>query len=1121
MLTNHLKKCVSALLVAFPLILGGLSMSAQSISLNARGVTVQSALQELQKAYGYSVAVNSEGLDLGRTVTVNAGNQDVVSVVKSIFAGQDVEVSVNGKQIAVSKAAPKQQSASGTVTVKGNVSDPEGEPLIGAGVLVKGTTVGVVTDTEGNFTINAPASSTLLFTYIGFVDNEVKVGSRGVVNIVLNPDVNLLDEIVVVGYDTQKKVNLTGAVASISTEQFAGQPIVQATTALQGVAAGVTVTTGGGAPGADGGDIRIRGIGTFGGSSSAPLVLIDGVQGDLNDVDASQIDKISVLKDAASSAIYGSRAANGVILVTTKRGTKGQSSLSYRGYVGVQSPTALPDLVSVEEYMLLANEATVNDGGVPLYSDDYISHYRENNWLDSDNYPITNWQQRLLTGSGLTHNHNLVLTTSSDKVRVITSFGYLDQQGIIAHTDFQRYNFRNNMNVEILDNLHFRFDLSGSYGHRDQVQNQGSVFNFMNARDPLMRAQWSDGHYAAFTGGTLNILPMIEAGEGGDIKRDAIKLNGAAALTWEPTKWLTLEGTVAPRFVLNSTHNFTNLVTYYSDEYGTVATASNAEYSSLTDSKTQYYYGNYMFTANFHHKFAKAHEVKFLAGASYETMDERSLSGYRQEFAYPIYEVLDAGAKNEFQNAGGSIQQWALMSYFGRINYNYKERYLLEANVRFDGSSRFAEGHRWGIFPSFSAAWRMTEEPWMQSVKNVLTEFKIRGSYGTLGNQNIGSDYYPTIQTLTISSIYAGETLYPIVGLNNLANEEITWETSIMYDLGIDAAFLNKFTVTADWYHKTTDGILMQLTIPPTIGLSAPYQNAGVVRNVGWEVALGYNDSKGDFKWGVNANLSDVKNTIIDMKGTYSASGAIRNQEGSSINALYGLKCLGMIRTQEQADWVNANCPEYNIVAKPGDLMYEDIAGAYDEDGNPVPDGIIDNNDMQIIGSCIPRYTYGLTLNFGWKGINLMAQLQGVGKADAYLSSYFTQPCVQGGTFRKEHLDRWTPETPDGRFPRMSYGDDNTLNTKTSSFWMGDASYCRLKNLQLSYTLPKSVSKKIGMKNCMLYVNATNLFTFTNYYQGYDPENMYSGGTDGATTGSFASNYPLVKTYTAGVEFKF
>ena len=1103
------------LLVSLLFLPGSLICRAQKLSINARDVSVQEAMKILNRETRYSFSLEAEVVDLTKKVSVSAKDASLDSVLSQIFAGQNVKWNVEGQTITVSRkqeipSSKSKEHQKETLTVRGFVSDENGEPLPGAGVLEKGTLNGQVTSADGSFEIEVPSDAVLIFSFIGFVNQDQKVSGRARIDVSLHPDINLLDDVVVVGYGTQKKVNLTGSVATMGSMDLENRPIVQASTALQGSMPGVTVTTAGGAPGADGGTIRIRGIGTFGGSSASPLVLIDGVQGDINSVDASQIDKISVLKDAASSAIYGSRAANGVILITTKRGVKGKTSISYKGYVGFQTPTALPALVNAEEYMTLSREATENDGGISIYTDDYIAHYRENNFLDPDAYPITEWQSRLLNGNGLVHNHNLVLTTSTDKVRMMTSLGYLDQNGIIRNTDYSRWNLRNNMNVELRHNVHFRFDLSAIYGHRNQIPNQSGVFNFMNARDPLMLAQWSDGNYAAFTGGTLNILPMVEDGQGGNIKRDNLSLAATMSLSWEPFKWLTLEGTVSPRFVMNNVHNYTRLVTYYSDAHGTVSNASNAEYGSLTESSSQSYYGNWQFTATAGRKMG-SHDLRVLLGMSYETMNEKTLSGYRRDYSYPDYDVLNAGAANEFQQAGGARYQWALLSYFGRINYNFRERYLFEANIRFDGSSRFAKGHRWGIFPSVSAAWRVTEEKWMAPVKDILTELKIRASYGQLGNQNIGSDYYPTIQTLTISSIYAGDQLYPIVGLNTLANEDISWETSEMYDIGLDLALWNKLTLTADWYRKTTYGILMELDIPQSIGLGAPYQNAGSVRNSGWELGIDYSDAAGDFNWNVGANLSDVHNRIIDMKGTTGGSGVIRNQEGYAINSLYGLICLGMIRTQEQADWMNLNCPQYNMESKPGDLVYKDI------DNN----GKIDDNDKTIMGSTIPRYTYGFNLGFGWKGLQLNAQFQGVGKADAYLSGYYTQPCQQGGTFRKEHLDRWTPETPDGRFPRMSYGLSNTLNTKISTFWMGNASYCRLKNLQLSYTLPDSVLSKAKIAKVSFFANATNLFTITRYYQGYDPENQYSGGSDGVTTGAFASNYPLVRSYTFGVELKF
>ena len=993
--------------------------------------------------------------------------------------------------------------------VKGRVVDADNAPLPFASVIVSGTSTGTMTDDNGYFSIPASKGQTLEISFIGFATSNVQVGASADLGVItLEADSKFLEEVVVVGYDTQKKVNLTGSVSSMSSDALENRPIIQASTALQGMMPGVTVTTRGGAPGDDAANIRIRGLGTFGTSSAAPLVLIDGIEGDMNTVDASQIDKISVLKDAASSAIYGSRAANGVILITTKRAGKERSSVSYRGYVGWQTPTDLPALVNAREYMILSREASENDGATSIYTDEYIENYMVNNYLDPDNYPITNWQKEVLQGNGLMHGHNLTINASSGNIRNVTTFGYLKQNGIIKNTDYSRYSLRNNMDVELNKKLSFRLDIAGNFGQRNYIPSQSAIFMFMNARDPLMLARWSDGNYAPFTGGSTNILPYLD-GDGGFTKVNSLNLTGSASLTYKPFDWWTIEGKFSPRLVLRRTIAFQDIVTYYSDPYGTESTVHNVSYNELNETVNSYYYGNYQATTSFQKKFGSGHYAKLLLGTSYETMDNRNVSGHRQNFDYPQYPVLSAGRADETMSTDGTRYQWALLSYFGRVNYNYKERYLLEANIRFDGSSRFAKGHRWGIFPSVSAAWRISEENWMKNAKNILTEMKIRASYGQLGNQSIGSDYYPTIQALTISNISANGILYPILATNTLANQDITWETSTMYDIGIDAAFLNKISLTADAYYKTTDGILLKLTIPDSIGLGEPYQNAGVVRNIGWELGIGYHDVFGDWSWGIDANVSDVYNKIIDMKGTTGGSGVIRNQEGSSINSLYGLKCIGMARTQEDADWINENCPQYGAKTMPGDLVYED----YDNNG------IIDDNDRQIIGSAIPRYTYGATLSAGWKGIGLSVQLQGVGKANTYVNSYYTQPCQQGGTFRKEHLDRWTPETPDGKFPRMSWANVN--NTKTSSFWMADASYLRIKNVQLSYTLPSKILKKARISNVTFFANATNLLTFTNYYQGYDPENTFTNSGDGVTTGAVANNYPLVKSYTFGIDIKF
>lgn len=994
--------------------------------------------------------------------------------------------------------------------ISGTVVDTDNAPIIGAGVFIEGTNIGTTTDIDGKFTLDVNEGAKVVVSSLGFASNSFIVSDRTVYEVILQVDSEFLEEVVVVGYGTQKKVNLTGSVSSVPSDRISERATANVTTALQGLAAGVTITSQSGNPGASNSSIRIRGIGSFGGSSSAPLVLIDGVQGSIDDLDPSQIDKMSVLKDAASSSIYGSRAANGVILITTKRAEKDKMSFSYRGYSGWSEPTDIPDLVDAIDYMKLSRESSLNDGDIPVYSEDYINNYMANHRYDPDNYPITNWQEKVLNGSGFTHNHSMTFSAASNKIRNNASFGFLQQDGIIKRQDYRRYNFRNNMTIDVFKNLSINFDTALNFGRRNAVPLAATLFNMMNTRDPLILTQWSSGDYAPMTGGSVNILPVTD-GAGGTKRVDNLGLNGAASINWSPFEFLTIEGKIAPRYNISHTHQFDDVLEYAADAYGTKSPVTSRLYNELLEAQRQSFYMTYQTTATFQKKFGLPHDLKVLLGMSRETMGQRYYSATRQSLPYPQYPVLNVGAADETMSNAGSRTQWALQSFFGRVNYNYKERYLFEANVRFDGSSRFAKGHKWGIFPSFSGAWRVTEEPWMSEVKNTLTEMKIRASYGTLGNQNISSSNYPFAEELKMDVYSVNDVLVPAAYRNSLANEDITWETSEMVNVGIDFSLWNKFTVTGDWYIKNTHGILMTLNIPLSTGLNAPYRNAGEVRNMGWELALGYHDQWGDFRFGIDANISDVINTITFMDGQYESksSGIIRNQEGSSINSIYGLKCIGMARTQDEADWVNMNLRQYGQDIKPGDLIYADTN----------EDGVVTDADMTIIGSAIPRYTYGLTINLGWKGLNLSAFFQGVGQAYGYLSSYYVQPCINGGTFRTEHLDRWTEETPNGTFPRMSYKSEH--NRKQSSFWMRDASYLRLKNLNLNYAFPKKWFKK-GVKGLSIFASAENLFTITKFYQGYDPEVFYdSGGANGVAMGAVADNYPQVKTYAFGLELKF
>ena len=994
--------------------------------------------------------------------------------------------------------------------IKGYVRDSAGRPVVGAVVVVSGTNIGTSVGADGSFELKATEGQTLEISCMGYETNKVKVGKSSGLNITLSEDTIYLDDLVVVGYDVRKKVNLTGAVASMSMDKMEKRPITSVSTALQGMMPGVTVTTRSGNPGDSGGTIRIRGIGTFGGSNASPLILIDGVQGSLDDLDPSTIDQVSVLKDAASASIYGSRAANGVVLVTTNRAQKDDFSVTYKGYAGIARPTDIPELVDAVEYMTLSREASLNDGSTPVYTEEYIARYMENHRLDPDNYPITDWQKEILNGSGFLHQHNVTITAGSNRVSSVTSLGYLEQNGIIKRQNYHRYNVRNNMNVTISPKVDFKFDAALSYGHRDAVPLAASLFNMMNTRDPLILTRYSTGYYAPMTGGTTNILPVTQ-GEGGNKQVDVINLTGAISLNVRPFSWLTVEGKFAPRFYISHTHQFDDQIHYAADAFGTPSPVVSRLYNQLTESHTQNFYTTSQLTASAHKKWG-SHEVKLLAGTSYETLGQRTYSAQRQGLAYTQYDVLNVGLDDETKDNGGKRSEWALLSYFGRLNYNYKERYLFEANIRFDGSSRFAEGHRWGVFPSVSGAWRVSEEPFMAGIKDILSELKFRASYGQLGNQNISSSNYPFAELLSMDSFSVNETLVPSATRTTLANKNITWETSEMVDGGVDFSLFNKLSFTFDWYHKMTHGILMTVTIPPSTGVGEPYQNAGEVRNVGWELSLGYHDRFGDFTVGVDANLSDVRNTVTDMKGQTDShsDGIIRNQEGWSINTIYGLKCLGIARSDDEAQWVNENLPQFNAPIKAGDLIYEDVSG----------DGRVNDDDKTRIGCAIPRYTYGINLSLGWKGWDFMAFFQGVGKADAYLSSFYIYPCINGGTFRKEELDRWNPENTDAHYPRLSYTSDH--NRRVSDFWLGDASYLRLKTLQLSYTIPERITRKIWMKRATLFVNADNLFTFTKFHQGYDPEVAYdSSATNGVAMGTIGSNYPQVKTFTAGIEIKF
>ncbi len=993
------------------------------------------------------------------------------------------------------------------ITISGKITDQQGLPLSGVSVSVKNNPLlGTTSDEQGNFRLEAASDAILMVSAVGYLTQEVQAEGPSPLSITLQTDTKGMEEVVVVGYGTTKKVNLTGAVAAISGEELAKRQVSQTSMALQGVAPGVTVTQSTGQPGVDGGTIRIRGIGTL--NNSNPLVLVDGVVMSLNAVDVSSIESISVLKDAASSSIYGSRAANGVILITTKRGKSGRFSISYDGYVGKQSPTDQIKTVNGLDHITLLNEAYTNVGLSPLYSEEFINNYKTKKDSEPDLYPDTDWQKEVLTGSGIQTNHVVSLTGGTDRIQFFGSFGYLNQDGIIDNVNFRRYYARLNTNVQISSKLSGSFDVflvnndrqsvsqfpGGSGAALGNTTGTALIFGLMNKLPAIQGVKYSNGLWAE---GQNGVNPVAIIQDGGFWRETSFPLSGNFSLSYKPFEFLTGKISFAPTYSQPTAKSFVNVIRTYNPN-GTVrftVPAVNTMDQSTAVDKTNQLEG----TLNFARNFSK-HSLGALAGYQYYTGSYSGFSAFRDNFLFPDYPVLSGGSSANMKN-NGYATEWSLISYFGRINYVFDNKYLFEANLRYDGSSRFATGNKWGTFPSFSAGWRISEEKFMAPVKDLVNELKLRASWGRLGNQEIG-DNYPFAPTVSLDPKYISNgQIQNGAAILSLANTNISWETTEMSNIGLDARLLRHFSLSFDYYYKKTNGILLQLSIPKTLGVNAPFQNAGVVENKGWDLQLEYANNDHAFQYGAIFSLSDVKNKILDIKGIQN-TGVIANREGYPINALYLLRSDGLLSASDfDADGKYLHAQQFGKLG-PGDIRYMDL----------VDDGIINGNDREVVGNTIPRFTYGLNLNAAYKGIDFSVFIQGVGKRDGYLTGNAITPFLLSGTAYEYQKNRWTTENPDANavFPRLAFGETN--NTQLSDYWMKSAAYLRVKNLQLGYTIPPQLLKKAGVSQLRIYLSGENLFTRDNFWPGWDPE------IDAASNGAY---YPQVKTYNLGIHLKF
>ena len=989
---------------------------------------------------------------------------------------------------------------------KGLVKDATGESVIGASVVVKGTTNGTITDFDGNFSLDGiKKGDVIVISYVGYQTQEIKWNGSPL-NVILKEDSKTLSEVVVVGYGTQKKANLSGSVAMVDSKELENRPIQNVSSGLQGLMPGVAITGTNGAPGQDAGKIRVRGIGTL--NEAGPYILVDGIEtGTLSAVDPNDIESISVLKDAASAAIYGSKAANGVVLITTKRGKTGQTKISYSGYLSFQNATNMIERMGSYEYASLLNQALEAEGMSKRFNDTELQKFKDGN---DPLYPDTDWYD-LAYKTGVQHRHNVNINGGSENVKYMASLGYLNQTGILPNAGREQFNARTNLDMKINKRLSARMNLSfikNDYSDASSAYYGGSsdqIIRQLNLIAPWIVARYDDGTWGTISDGS----PIAWLDSGMKVNRDNYNFSGMAAVDYEIFDGLklTLQGAY-----VNNLQNYN-----YFQKYIKYNENKESDPSQLDERFYKWDRTNYDALLNYNKNFGK-HNIKGLLGWHTEKYNYKYQKAVRKKF--PNNELTDMNAGDaSTQSNEGYTAELAMISWFARINYDFAGKYLLEANIRADASSRFAEGHRWGYFPSFSGAWRISEEAFMESAKDSwLSGLKIRASWGQLGNQDAlsgsNNDYYPALNTYNLDSKYAfGGSLNSGYYQRKYRLETISWEKASTWGVGVDFTLFNKLNGSLDYYNRKTTGIIMDVTVPKEFALDAYKDNVGSMRNSGIEINLSYNTKIGQVDFGIAGNFSYNKNEILDLGGgdpnkylDATDGYSQRNKVGEAMNSYYIYRADGFFNSQEEADAYTAKYGNpFGKTFKAGDLRYVDTN----------KDGKLTADDREYCGSSDPKIIYGFNINAGWKGIDLSLMFNGAAGVKSLFDGYEVYGNFSGDAAHPATIwrDAWTPDNHDASMPRIFYDTNSASSSRSvqSDFWLQDTSYLRLKNLQLGYTLPKGWLNSVGVENIRIYYSVENLLTFDKMKINIDPE----------STSQRLSSYPLLRTHAFGVNVTF
>lgn len=1002
--------------------------------------------------------------------------------------------------------------------ITGTVEDSKGQPLTGATVLVENTSKGVFTDTDGKFSIQASKGEVLLISYIGFAKASIAIGDQTSYTITLREDAATLEEVVLVGYGSQKKVNLTGAVQTVTFKEEVNQPVTNSGQLLYGRFSGVQLTQSSGNPGADGSSIVIRGIGTFG--NSTPLIVIDNIQYDnlaaFNNLAPQDIESITVLKDASASAIYGARGANGVILVTTRKGLKGSGKISYNSYYGQQEATVVPRFLNSIDYATLMNEKYRNEDGVgftPRYTEEQIAAIRSGSLPDQ--FTNTSWADEVLQRAQMT-NHNLSLSGGGASSSYRFSLGYLGQDAIVkSKFKTERFNLSFNMNAKLKDwatlssvtNSFWSRDEGPTGGQNAFSGDNGIIYSFQRAA-PTIPTYYSNGEYGIVDGAYLNdnasflTQNPLRRGFLGNYESDQINLSHRSGLAFQLTKDLSFETSGSANIIFTNVSDFSpraelndwdgNLVT--NNQLNSLSNSASLQYRLLNENILKY-----------NKTLADVHNFGALAGHSVMYFRSDNFSGQLSGFPTDNLEEFNGGGVVDPAVSGGAFEE-AYQSFFGRINYNYDGKYLVEFNLRRDGSSKFNSNNRYGNFPSASVGWRVSEESFMEDI-DFINNFKLRASWGISGNDRIGNYIFAQTYNPGIDYVLGDDATVVGVAVTSLANPSIRWEQTAQFDIGLDMSlFDNRVEIVADYFNRnSTDILYTNFPVPNTLGVTnLQAQNAASMVNKGFELGINHRNNVGKWRYSVGGNLTRLLLNEVTGLGdggeeTVTNTNIIRI--GEPFRAYYGYQAVGIFQSLEEV--VNSPTQFGNANTAAGDLKYADISGP-----EGVPDGVIDGDDRVVIGNPNPDLLVNFSGSLEYAGFDLNVLFQGVRGVDRLLMGNGNFPMDDNRSNALEYwLDRWTPENPSNNLPRVG-GQNNTI---VSSFYIQDVSYLRLKNLEVGYSLPRSVLERINIEKLRIFVGTQNLLTFTGL-EHFDPE--------GANGSQSNRNAPLYKTVTFGVNLK-